>query len=140
MRDYRWHGISGILSSKRGRRGWLAAKLKLAAKGKAKSVLLLPKPDGTQWVKANHWKLFGQVVERLGLPGMTVYALRHSMIVRSILRSVPLRVIAATVDSSTGELERTYSAYVLDHADEIARKGLPEAPPASVANVVALRP
>ena len=74
------------------------------------------------------------------MPGITVYALRHSMVVRSILRGVPLRVIAATVDSSTGELERTYSAYVLDHADEVARRGLLEAPPAEAANVVPLRP
>ena len=118
----------------------LAAKLKVAIKGKAKGALLLPKPDGTQWVRDNHRKPFRLVVERIGLPGITVYALRHSMVVRSILRGVPLRVIAAMVNSSTGELERTYSAYVLDHADEVARRGLLEAPPAEAANVVPLRP
>src|SRR5206468_3178229 len=45
----------------------LAAKLKLFAKGKPKSALLLSKADGTPWVKDNHWKPFARVVEGVGL-------------------------------------------------------------------------
>jgi integrase len=119
----------------------LAAKLKLFAKGKAKGALLLPKADRTAWSKDDHWRPFARVVERLGLPGTTAYALRHSMVVRAILRNVPLRVIAAMVDSSVGEIEKTYSAFIMDHADEMARKALLDAPaPADADNVVALRP
>ena len=46
------------------------------------------------------------------------------MIVRSLIAGVPLRIIAATTDTSTTMIERTYSAYVGHYADEIARRGL----------------
>jgi site-specific recombinase XerD len=114
----------------------LAAKLKLATKGKAKSALLLPKPDGTVWVKDNHARPFARTIERAGLPAETSsYSLRHSFVVRAALHGVPLRVIAALVDSSVGELERTYTAYLPDHADGIARAAL-LAPPPPAADVI----
>ena len=68
---------------------------------------------------------------------VTAYALRHSSIVRSLLAGVPARVVAAMHDTSIGELEKTYSAYIADHADTIARRGL-LAPPPPADNVVAL--
>lgn len=117
----------------------LATRLRLAAKGKPKGALLLPKPDGAAWSKDDHSKLFARVAERLGLTGTSIYSLRHTMIVRSILRNITLRVIAAVVNSSVGELEKTYSAHIADFADEIARKSLLEPPAPEAANVVALR-
>jgi hypothetical protein len=53
-----------------------------------------------------------------------MYALRHSSIVRALLAGVPARVVAAVHDTSIGMLERTYSAFIADHADTIARRGL----------------
>ena len=63
--------------------------------------------------------------------------MRHSMIIRSLLANVPLRVIAATTDTSTTMIERTYSSYLTHFADEVARRGL-LAPAPARANVVAL--
>jgi len=40
---------------------------------------------------------------------VTFYSLRHSAVVRAILAGVPLRVIAAQVDSSVPMLEKAYS-------------------------------
>ena len=53
-----------------------------------------------------------------------MYALRHSNIVRQILGGVPLRVVAVNHDTSVGMLERTYSRYIGDHADALARVAL----------------
>ena len=52
---------------------------------------------------------------------MTAYALRHSSIIRALLAGVPVRVVAASHDTSVMMLERTYSAYVLDHSDAVGR-------------------
>jgi hypothetical protein len=65
---------------------------------------------------------------------VSFYCLRHS-VVRSLLAGVPLRVIAATTDTSTTMIKRTYSSYVGHYADEAARRGLlaRSATPAKVA-------
>jgi hypothetical protein len=55
---------------------------------------------------------------------VTMYALRHSNIVRQILARVPLRVVAVNHDTSVGMLERTYSRYIGDHSDALARVAL----------------
>ena len=71
----------------------------------------------------------------------TIYALRHSSVVRSILAGVPLRVIADLHDTSTATIERTYSAYISHHADEVARKGLLTldlGPPTFADNIITL--
>lgn len=49
------------------------------------------------------------------------------------------QIVAATADTSISMLERTYSAYITDFADDVARRGL-LAPPAIDADpkVVAL--
>jgi hypothetical protein len=68
-------------------------------------------------------RLFGTAAKRAGIEA-SVYALRHSSIVRAILAGVPLRIVADLHDTSTAMLERTYSANISHHADEVARKGL----------------
>jgi len=39
---------------------------------------------------------------------------------------VPVRVVAALHDTSVAMIEKNYSRYIADHADELARATLPE--------------
>ena len=86
---------------------------------------------------------FRAVVEAVGLDPdeVTPYALRHSMIARSLLRGVPVSVVADLTDTSEREIRRHYAKLIAHHADEIARRGLLqiEPPPTPADNVVALR-
>jgi integrase len=90
--------------------------------------LLLLRPDGTAWSHNNYSKGFTKVVKEVGLDPsvVTIYALRHTSIVRQLLANVPVRVVAALHDTSVVMIERTYSRYIADHADELARATLPE--------------
>lgn len=117
----------------------LAKRLKAAARGRAPEAPLLLRADGLAWQtiqSGDHIGLYRQAAERAGIAG-TIYALRHSSIVRSLLAGVPIRVVAVLHDTSVVMIERTYSAYIADHADTIARKGLLASPP-PVGNVVPL--
>jgi integrase len=109
----------------------LASRLKAAAEKRPAGAPLLLRADGNAWQSSqggDHERLYRQAAERAGISG-TMTALRHSSIVRSLLAGVPVRVVAATHDTSVAMIERTYSAFIADHADEIARKGLLEASP-----------
>ncbi len=50
-----------------------------------------------------------------------MYALRHSSIVRQILRGVPVRVVAINHDTSVAMIERNYSAFISDPTDGLTR-------------------
>ena len=106
----------------------LAAKLKTMTAGRPLAAPLLLRRDGSPWKpkNADHSRLFEQTAERAGLLGHTIYSLRHSSIVRSLLSGVPVRIVAVVHDTSVAMIERTYSHYIADHADEIARRGLLE--------------
>jgi len=56
---------------------------------------------------------------------VTMYALRHTSIVRQLLANVPVTVVAALHDTSVTMIERNYSQYIADHADDLARAALP---------------
>ena len=58
------------------------------------------------------------------LPRLAPYALRHSSIVRQLREGLPVRVVAGLHDTSTAMIERHYSAYILDMADELARRAI----------------
>ena len=59
---------------------------------------------------------------------------------RGLLAGVPIRVIAVNHDTSVKMIEANYSAYISDHSDEVARKGLLAPPePLAADNVVSLR-
>ena len=62
-------------------------------------------------------------VTRAGLDPaeITIYALRHSSIVRQLLGGVPIRVVATTHDTSVAMIEKTYSRYITDHSDVLSR-------------------
>jgi integrase len=87
---------------------------------------LLVKPSGQPWRKSDHSRLFARIARRCGLDPaeVTMYALRHSSIVRQLLAGVPARVVAAGHDTSVVMIERTYSHHIGDHADAIVRGSL----------------
>ena len=70
---------------------------------------------------------------------MTIYALRHSAIVRELLANVPIRVVASTHDSSVLMIEKTYSRFISDHSDALSRRGLLETAGPADRDVVALK-
>jgi integrase len=90
---------------------------------------LLVRADGSRWPTGHDAgatavrQLWAQVADRCGVTA-SMYALRHSSIVRSLMRAVPIRIIAATHDTSVTMIERTYSRYITDHADALVRGAL----------------
>jgi integrase len=122
----------------------LAAKLRAAAKGRPGDVPLLLRSDGTPWhpdPNQNYRQDFREIVKAIGLDPdqITPYALRHSSIVRMLLRRVPIRLTASLHNTSVEVIERTYSKYITEHADDHARVGLLEHEEAPVAdNVISL--
>jgi integrase len=109
---------------------------------------LLVKADGTRWQatdKGDHRDLFRAAVEQAGLDPdqITSYALRHSAIVRSLLKGVPVSIVARSADTSVREIESHYGRYINDFADQLTRAALLDVgPPADLpvvaANVVPL--
>jgi integrase len=70
---------------------------------------------------------FQPAIKRLGLgPEISPYSLRHSSIVRMLLKGVPIRVVASHHDTSVGEIERVYSKHISDVADDLTRATLPD--------------
>jgi integrase len=121
----------------------LAARLRTASGGRGPAEPLLLRSDGKPWQpdKADHRLPFMAAVAKAGLgPEVTSYALRHSSITRGLLRSVPIRVLAALHDTSVPMIEKTYSAHIASHGDELARAALLDLAPSPLGgNVVALR-
>jgi integrase len=104
----------------------LAARLKELVADKNASDPILEKPSGAPWKNADHLRSFRRTAKAAGLDPseVTMYALRHSNIVRQILAGVPIRVVAVNHDTSIAMLERTYSRNIGDFSDALARKGL----------------
>jgi integrase len=121
----------------------LAGRLLERAKGQPATAPLLVKPSGKPWKKSDHTRLFKRAVakvvaresEKPSAPKqikldsyqpdeVTIYALRHSNIVRQLLAGVPIRVVAANHDTSVMMIERTYSRHISDHADAVVRGAL----------------
>ena len=72
---------------------------------------------------------------------VTVYALRHSSIVRMLLKNIPIRLVASLHNTSVAMIEKNYSKYITEHSDDISRNALlqQEVPQTAVTdNVVAL--
>jgi integrase len=89
---------------------------------------LLLRSDGRAWQSVHvndHAFLYRQAAARAGVGG-TMYALRHSSIVRSLLANVPIRVVAATHDTSVLMIEKTYASLITDFSDAVARPALLE--------------
>jgi integrase len=110
----------------------LAAALRRAAAGRAPQTKLLDKICRIS-------ERFRVATKHLDLdPETTPYALRHSSIVRMLLKGTPIRLVAAAHDTSVTEIERTYSrGIVSDQTDVILRGTLLDfTVPVMPANVV----
>ena len=123
----------------------LAMRLKEAAKGRAGEAPLLLQSDGSPWNKYprhNYRRQVDKVVSAIGLDPdeVTMYCLRHSSIVRMLLRNVPIRLVASLHDTSVAMIEKHYSRYVTEHSiDDITRAGLLSEPTPFANNLVQLR-
>jgi len=116
----------------------VADKLRRTTVGKAPDAPLLTKPNGERWKQSDHSRLFRRVVLRVALDPseVTLYALRHSSIVRDLLANVPVRIIATKHDTSIPLIERNYSKYIADHADVLSRRAMLDPGAAPSDNVV----
>jgi integrase len=103
----------------------------LANRLRGRTGLLLKRADGTPWAAVNLTHYFTRAMEGVGFNNsskVTMYALRHTSIVRQLLANVPVRVVAAMHDTSIVMIERNYSKFIADYADELARAALPRPP------------
>ena len=117
----------------------LARRLHVAASGRSGIGPLLLNEKGNAWKTGGQSKPFKRVAKEVGLDPavVTLYALRHSSIVRQLLGGTPVRVVAVNHDTSVAMLERTYSRHIGDHADALARVTLLDVE--ATANVIGLR-
>jgi integrase len=120
----------------------LAARLRKASAGRGRDQALLLRADGKPWevAGADHRLAFMAAVEQAGLDParVTTYALRHTSITRHLLRGVPIRVVAALHDTSVPMIEKTYSASIAGHGDELARAALLDLDPPRGRKVIPL--
>jgi integrase len=121
----------------------LAAVLKQEASGRAPDAPLLTGPTGGAWAHdpSGQYRCdVRDVVTAVGLDPdtVTLYALRHSSIVRALLANVPIRIVASLHDTSVAMVEKNYSHFITEHSDAISRKALLHSEPPSGDNVVAL--
>ena len=91
--------------------------------------------------ESDHTRRFARAAKAAGQDPaeVTLYALRHGSIVRQILAGVPIRVVAVNHDTSIAMLERTYSRYIGDHSDALARAALLDTAEPAEGSVVPLR-
>ena len=120
----------------------LAARLKAAAKGRADHAPLLLQGDGSPWGDnpgAGYHREVKQIVSAIGAdPDATMYALRHSSIVRMLKANVPIRLVASLHNTSTKMIEKHYSKFITEHSDDVSRHALLHHEPPAADNVVAL--
>jgi integrase len=100
----------------------------LADRLKGRTGVLLRRADGTPWVEVNLTHYCARAMEGVTFNNpskVTMYALRHTSIVRQLLAGVPTRVVAALHDTSVVMIEHNYSRFIGDHVDDIVRATLP---------------
>ncbi len=120
----------------------LAKRLKAEAAGRGEAEPLLRDNDGAAWTRTKHQRPFSRAATAANLPkDATAYSLRHSFITRSLLKGIPVRLVAASVDSSTTMIEATYSKYIARPGADLMRGALIdfEAPTPDDGNVIPLR-
>ena len=81
-----------------------------------------------------------EIVAKVGLDAdtVTMYALRHSLIVRQLLANIPIRITASLHDTSVQMIESNYSKHIGEHSDDLCRRALLQDAPAAD-NVIAIR-
>ena len=118
----------------------LAALLAEEAADRAPDAPLLLDRAGRTWGKARYRRDFRRAVAAVGFDPdvVTLYSMRHSAIVRALLRGVPIRVVAASADTSVAQIEKNYSRFITDHSDELVRRGLLDTGEPGALNVIPL--
>jgi integrase len=121
----------------------LAAKLRDAAKGRPDTAPLFLQSDGTAWGDnpgQTYHRQIDKIVTAIGRDPaeVTIYALRHSSIVRMLLANVPIRLVASLHNTSVQMIERTYSKHITEFSDQISRSALLHHAPISDCNVIPL--
>jgi integrase len=120
----------------------LARRLKALAVGRANHEPLLVDDKGNAWTENGHQRPFAAAAAATKLPqGATCYALRHTFITSCLLKGIPVRLVAASVDSSTTMIEATYSKYIARPGADLMRGALIDFDPLAPddANVIPLR-
>ncbi|WP_070152066.1 tyrosine-type recombinase/integrase [Sphingobium phenoxybenzoativorans] len=69
-------------------------------------------------------RLWKKLVDELKIPDVVPYALRHSSIVRAIKAGLPIRLVAATHDTSVAMIERHYARWITDDLDELSARAV----------------
>lgn len=67
---------------------------------------------------------FAAAAKAAGLPNAIPYALRHSSIVRGIRAGLPIRLVAASHDTSVAMIERHYARWIVEGLEELTRKAI----------------
>lgn len=76
--------------------------------------------------------------ERAGMPGLIPYALRHSSIVRGIRANLPIRLVAASHDTSAEMIERHYAKWIVSGLEELVARAVVPLVPEDEVNVIPL--
>jgi integrase len=91
------------------------------------------------WRSANQmFKGWVRALAAAGVEYVEPYALRHSSVIRMLRAGLPVRIVAAAHDTSSQMIERHYAQFILDAADELARRAvtpLVSAPPRVLAAI-----
>jgi integrase len=102
----------------------LAKRLKAEATGRAVDESLLGEPANAT-TSSRDKRRFVTAAVAAGLPKeATAYALRHTFITSRLLKGIPVRLVAAAVDSSVGMLEATYSKHIANLGADLMRAAL----------------
>jgi site-specific recombinase XerD len=103
----------------------LANRLKALVVGRANHEPLLVDDNDAGWKENGHQRPFAVAAAEAGLPkDATAYSLRHSFITQCLLKGIPVRLVAASVDSSTAMIEQTYSKYITRPGADLMRGAL----------------
>jgi integrase len=114
----------------------LAKSLRLATADRDPHDALLQPPV----CRRQLFEWFKRAVASAGLDPevVSIYALRHSAIVRMLLAGIPIRAAASVVDTSSTMIERNYSAFIGDHSDALIRRALLDVGTPAGANVISM--
>jgi integrase len=118
----------------------LAARLRAVAGDRPADAPLLQRPDSAAWHSghSDHSRPFERALAAAGLPKVVPYSLRHSSIVRALLRGLAVRLVADMHDTSIAMLERTYAKFIADHSDTAIRAAQLDLAPTTDEKVVPL--
>lgn len=81
-------------------------------------------------------RLWRAALKLAGLPdGTIMYALRHSSIVRLLMKNVPVKMVASTHDTSAAMVEKHYAHWILEADDTVIRQAIVPMTSADVAKL-----